>query len=366
MRSSLISFRSSKAMKLPRAPEFWWHRHSLAGIALAPVGWIYGEIVGRRMTQRGVSVSIPVICVGNLVVGGAGKTPTALEVANVCRKLRLNPGFLTRGYRGKEKGPLFVSPAIHTAADVGDEALLLAQFAPTVVSVDRPAGAKLLASLGADVVVMDDGFQNPSLIKDLTLVVVDGARGIGNGLPFPAGPLRAPLAAQMRCADVLVILGEGSGGKGVRMAARAGRPILRAQTEPARRRGLKRRPYLAFAGIADPAKFYASLTEAGAVIGHRMDFPDHHLFTDADCEAIMAEARNRDLVPITTEKDRVRLNRRGETAARLAATTEIFPVRIKFEEPRRLTILITDAIAAHGSAYRREPVISRGGAKVPA
>ena len=147
---------------------------------------------------------------------------------------RLRPGFLTRGYRGKEKGPLCVSPAIHTAADVGDEALLLAQFAPTVVAADRPSGAKLLASLGVDVVVMDDGFQNPSLNKDLTLVVVDGERGIGNGLVFPAGPLRAPLAAQIRCADALVVLGEGSGGKGVRIAARAGRPTLRAHDRAGR------------------------------------------------------------------------------------------------------------------------------------
>src|SRR4051812_36607681 len=187
-------------MKLPRAPEFWWRRHSLAGLALAPLGMIYGGIAAHRMQGEGAAASIPVICIGNLVVGGAGKTPTALEIASVCRKLHMRPGFLTRGYRGQERGPLYVSPAIHSAADVGDEALLLAQFAPTVVAADRPAGAKLLASLGADVVVMDDGFQNPSLRKDLTLVVVDGARGVGNGFPFPAGPLRAPLVAQMRCA----------------------------------------------------------------------------------------------------------------------------------------------------------------------
>ena len=169
-----------------------------AGLALAPLGAVYGQISGRLMARAGVTVELPVICVGNLVVGGAGKTPTALEVASVCRKLRLNPGFLTRGYGGKESGPLCVSPAIHTAAEVGDEALLLAQFAPTVVAADRPSGAKLLARLGADVVVMDDGFQNASLSKDLTLVVIDGARGIGNGWSFPAGPLRAPLVAQMR------------------------------------------------------------------------------------------------------------------------------------------------------------------------
>lgn len=353
-------------MKLPSAPDFWWRRRSLAGIALAPIGIVYGQITGRRMARSGVSASIPVICVGNLVLGGAGKTPTALEVANVCQKLGMRPGFLSRGYRGTEKGPLCISPAVHNAADVGDEALLLAQFAPTVVAAERPDGAKLLANLGVNVVIMDDGFQNPSLNKDLALVVINGERGTGNGLVFPAGPLRAPLATQIRCADALVILGEGSGGKGVRIAARAGRPTLRARVEPIRRRGLKRRPYLAFAGIADPAKFHASLTEAGAVIGHAMNFPDHHLFDEADCEKILAEAKSRDLVPICTEKDRVRLNRREGVAARLAATTETFPVRIRFDEPRLLVTLIRDAIADHGSAYRREPAISRGGEKARA
>jgi tetraacyldisaccharide 4'-kinase len=194
---------------------------------------------------------------------------------------------------------------------------------------------------------MDDGFQNPSLEKDLSLVVIDAARGIGNGLVFPAGPLRAPLKAQMRAADALVVLGDGPGGEGVCVAARAGRPILRAQTEPVRRRGLKRRPYLAFAGIADPAKFYAALVSAGATVGLTMDFPDHHAFTHAECEAILAEAKRRNLVPITTEKDRVRLNRAGDAAERLAAATETFPVRIRFEEPKRLIALVNDALAAH-------------------
>lgn len=340
-------------MKL-QAPNFWWRRHSLAGLALAPFGAVYGHFVGRRMVARqGTSAPVPVICVGNLVVGGAGKTPTALAVAAVCRKLQLNPGFLTRGYRGRETGPVVVSAEVHTAHDVGDEAILLARSAPTVVSVDRPSGAKLLASLGVDVVIMDDGFQNPSLNKDLSLVVIDGKSGIGNGFVIPAGPLRAPLVDQVRCADALIVIGEGSAGKAVRIAARAGRPILRANTEPTRRRGLKRRPYLAFAGIAEPRKFYDALAATGAAVGMTLDFPDHHLFTHGDCERILAEAKSRSLVPITTEKDRVRLNRRGDAADKLAAATETFPVRVRFEEPRRLIALITDAVGTHASAYRQ-------------
>ena len=252
-------------MKLLRAPEFWWHRHasppasrwrrSARSTARSPgAGW-------RAKARR---PSMPVICVGNLVVGGAGKTPTALEVANVCRKLGLRPGFLTRGYRGKETGPLFVSPAIHSGCRCRRRSA-----APRAIRADRgrrrPAGGREAAwpprrRGGRD----GRWISEPFAAQGSRAVVVDGARGVGNGFVFPAGPLRAPLAAQIRMADALVVLGDGSGRNGVRIAARAGRPTLRAHTEPARRRGLKRRPYLAFAGIADPRKFHASLAEAGA------------------------------------------------------------------------------------------------------
>lgn len=359
-------------MPRARAPDFWWRRRSLAGLALAPVGAIYGRVSAQRMSAGpGVSIGVPVICVGNLVLGGSGKTPTALEVAAVCRQMRLNPGFLSRGYRGREIGPLIASVALHTAGDIGDEPLLLAQHAPTVVAADRPSGAKLLASIGVDVVIMDDGFQNPSLYKDLSIVVVDAARGIGNGFVFPAGPLRAPAREQMRHADALIFMGEGAGGElamgeGIRVAARAGLPVLRARIEPVRRRGLKRKPYLAFAGIADPRKFYGALSAAGATVGHVMDFPDHYNFSDGDCERILAEAAARGLVPITTEKDRVRLDGRGGPAERLAAVTETFPVRVRFEEQRRLTALIRDAVAAHAGVYRRQPLIWADAATAPA
>jgi tetraacyldisaccharide 4'-kinase len=341
-----------------RAPDFWWRPHSLEGFALAPLGAFYGRIAEKRWDMPGVGVGIPVVCVGNLVLGGAGKTPTALEVANICRRLGHLPGFLTRGYGGSEAGPVLVSVDAHTARDVGDEALLLARHARTVVSADRPSGAKLLAGLGCTVVVMDDGFQNPSLIKDLSLVVVDSGRGTGNGRVFPAGPLRAALAAQIRRAGALVIVGKGAGGESVRMAARAGLPILYAEMEQVRRRGLRRRPYLAFAGIGDPAKFYAALEAAGAQVGFTMDFPDHHMFSDADCERILAAAKEKDLVPITTEKDRMRLSGRAGAARRLDETTETLPIRIRFDEPLRLKTLIGDALAAHAGVYRRTRMIS--------
>jgi tetraacyldisaccharide 4'-kinase len=355
-------------MKLPRAPAFWWRRHSLAGYALAPIGAAYGRVSGRRMDGKGETAGVPVICVGNLVLGGAGKTPTALAVADVCRTLGYKPGFLSRGYRGREIGPLIVSAAAHKAADVGDEALLLARHAPTVVSVDRPAGARLLAGLGVDVVVMDDGFQNPSLVKDLSLIVIDAGRGTGNGLVFPAGPLRAPLLSQIRHADALVILGAGKqgGGQGVRIAARAGLPVLHGRTEGTRKRGLNRKPYLAFAGIAEPKKFFAALAEAGAAVGHSISFPDHHPFSDAECEMILRESEQRKLVPITTEKDLARLTGRSGAAERLASTTESFPITVEFGEPKRLRALIGDAIADFGSAYRRAQIIGSAAAQARA
>ena len=335
------------------APEFWWLRRSLAAYALAPLGAAYGRAAARRMMAPGVSVDLPVICVGNLVVGGAGKTPTAVALAAICKKLNLRPGFLLRGYGGTERGPLVVNRSVHRAAEVGDEALLLARHAMTVVAADRPAGARLLSRLGVDLIVMDDGLQNPSLKKDLSLVVVDAARGVGNGFVFPAGPLRAPLAAQIRRTDALVVLGTGPGGPAVRLAARAGLPILRGHIEPLRRRGLRRTAYLAFAGIADPEKFYAALRGAGAEVAETRDFPDHHLFTEAECEAILADAARLDLTPITTEKDMMRLLGRTGAAERLSTAAETFPVRTRFEEPRRIAALIMDTVTGFDGAYRR-------------
>jgi tetraacyldisaccharide 4'-kinase len=348
------------------APSFWWQRRSAAGYLLAPFGAAYGLAAARRMRDDGADAGIPVICVGNFVVGGAGKTPTALTVAETCRTLGLEPGFLTRGYRGRERGPTVVATRMHGVADVGDEALLLARTAPTVVAADRPSGARLLRSLGADVVVMDDGFQNPSLRKDLALIVLDGARDAGNGFVLPAGPLRAPLAVQMRRADALIVLGEGGGGQSVRLAARAGLPVLRAAVEPGRRRGLKRAPYLAFAGIAHPAKFFDALAAAGAEVAQRKPFPDHHVFTHEECTAILAEAEARGLVPITTEKDIVRLAHGGDAAERLAGRAEVFPVRAVFREPARLAALIRDAVAGYGDAYRRAAPISAAALRAPA
>jgi len=178
-----------------RAPRFWWDPPGILSTLLSPLAAIYGSVAARRLEQPGERVGIPVICIGNLTVGGAGKTPTALAIAHMLLAAGEKPMFLTRGYGGRLAGPVMVDPA-HTAVQVGDEPLLLARVAPAIVAQDRVAGARLAKDNGASVIVMDDGFQNPALTKDLSILVVD-ARGTGNGRVLPAGPLRAPLKTQL-------------------------------------------------------------------------------------------------------------------------------------------------------------------------
>ncbi len=326
-------------------PEFWWHGRSVAAWLLAPIGLAYGALAGARMGRAGRTADLPVVCVGNFVVGGAGKTPVAIAVAEACRRIGRAPAFLTRGYGGSERGPLLVQPKNQSAEQVGDEPLLLARHAATVVAADRIAGARLIAELGHDIIVMDDGFQNPTIRKDLSLVVVDGGAGIGNGWPLPAGPLRASLATQLRAADAVVLLGEGEAGQAaVRRAARAAVPIFSASFEPVRKRGFKTKRYLAFAGIGRPQKFYESLEKAGVHVDLTFDFPDHHAYDEDDCSMLLNLARDMELTPITTEKDWVRLEAAGAAAESLLDRSEQFPVRVRFEEQRRLDNLISEML----------------------
>src|SRR4051794_32272047 len=191
-----------------REPDFWWRPPAARAVMLSPLAAVYGAVAAARLRQSGSDSGIPVLCVGNLTLGGAGKTPTALAMAQWLHEAGLKPFFLTRGYGGQAAGPLRVDLTRHTAAAIGDEAVLLARAAPTIVSRDRPAGAALANDSGANCIVMDDGFQNPSLRKTFSLIVADGGRGVGNGRVFPAGPLRAPLGAQLARVDALLVLGE--------------------------------------------------------------------------------------------------------------------------------------------------------------
>ncbi len=324
-----------------RAPAFWSDPDSLAGRLLAPLGWAVGAVTLARMARPGERVGVPVICIGNPTVGGSGKTPIARLVASRLRAGGQRPAVLLRGYGGSLTGPAVVGPDV-TAAEAGDEALLHARDGLTIIARDRLAGARLAAASGADVIVMDDGFQNPSLAKDLSLLVVDGGHGLGNGRVLPAGPLRAPFGPQLARAGALVVVGDGAAGESLAaQAVAAGRPVLRAglQVDDEVAAWLNGRDVLAFCGIGRPAKFAETLGQAGARNAVLRPFPDHHAYGDADAARLIAEAERTGLPLVTTEKDAVKL--KGSPALdALAAAATVVPVRAVVDDEAALDRLL--------------------------
>jgi tetraacyldisaccharide 4'-kinase len=329
-----------------RAPAFWWRPPGLASALLAPLGAVYGAVAGARLKQRGTSAGVPVICVGDPTLGGAGKTPAAIALAKLLVAAGERPCLITRGYGGHERGPLAVDAAVHGADAVGDEALLLARAAPTVVAADRVAGARFAAQMKPTVLVLDDGFQNPALAKDFSLLVIDGASGIGNGRTFPAGPLRAPLAAQLAKAQALVCNGKGAAGDAVAaLAKKRGIPVFAAKivAEPLAARKLAGRRVLAFAGIGRAEKFFSTLAEIGAEVAERRAFADHHRYSPREARALLAAAKARDLVLVTTEKDRARMAHAAELTA-LHAASAALPIVLEFDDAPALMRRVTDAL----------------------
>ena len=321
-----------------REPAFWYRPPSLISRLLAPVGAIYGAITARRMARAGASVGIPVLCIGNYHVGGAGKTPTTLALVNILRGMGEQPFVVSRGYGGSIEGPVRVDPSSHRAGDVGDEPLMMAALAPVIVARGRVAGAVLARDSGASVVLLDDGFQNPALAKDASLIVIDAARGLGNGCVFPAGPLRAPLAPQLARTDALIVIGEGEAANGVIAAVtRRSGPVLRARLVPDENAValLRGQPMLAFAGIGDPARFAATLRGAGADVVALRAFPDHHPFTPDEIERLASDAAAASLTLVTTEKDMARI-RSDARLARHADTIRVLPVKLAFDDENAL------------------------------
>lgn len=332
-----------------RAPRFWWEKPGAAGALLRPFAAAYGAVAAARLSGHGAECARPVICVGNPTLGGAGKTPTALAIAEILRAAGERPAFLTRGYGGALKGPLRVTPQ-HLAREVGDEARLLARAAPTIVARERVAGAALAAE-DASVIVMDDGFQNPALAKDLAILVVDGRRGLGNGRVFPAGPMRAPLDAQLDRAQAVLIVGTVTGAAPVVIAARARRlPLFHATLEPDPDTiaALRGQSVLAFAGIGDPDKFFATLEAAGIAVAVRRGYPDHHRFGRAEAAALIAEAEAGNLRLVTTEKDLARCEGDPD-CAELAARALALPVRLVVEEADAFRALVLETVARRRS-----------------
>jgi len=317
-----------------RAPAFWWRPPGLLSALLAPFGAIYGAAAAARMRGRGRKATVPVICVGDPTVGGAGKTPAAIAISKLLVAAGARPAFLTRGYGGRERGPLLVDAAAHRADDVGDEALLLARAAPTIVAADRVAGAEFAARVRPTVLLLDDNFQNPALAKDFSLLVIDGESGVGNGRVFPAGPLRAPLAAQLARAQALVCNGKGAAGETV--AARAGAgglPVFAAKVvpDPGAAQTLAGKRVLAFAGIGRPEKFFRTLAEIGAGVVERRAFPDHHPYSAREAAELLAAAKAQDLRLVTTEKDQARIAGAPELAS-LHAASAVLPIALEFAD----------------------------------
>ena len=329
-----------------RAPGFYYRRPGLAAFVLLPFAMIYGAVAAWLMGRPGARAAVPVICIGNPTLGGAGKTPTAIAIAQLLSAMGERPAFLSRGYRGSNAGPVLVDPAKHDARAVGDEPLLLADAFPTVVARNRAAGAALASAQGASVIVMDDGFQNPSLSKDLSLLVIDAATGIGNGDVFPAGPLRAPLHAQLAFAHGVVRVGRGEASSFVEEQAKAeGLEVFAAELtpDPQVAAQMKGRKLLAFAGIGHPQKFFATLRSLGAVVSEARGFADHHRYGAAEARELLEIAKAGGLMLVSTEKDLARM--KGDAALNeLAAQSTALPVRLQFEDEESVRELLRRAL----------------------
>lgn len=290
-----------------RTPEFWCYDGSLARL-LQPAASIYGWIAHRRWHQATPSkIEVPVVCVGNLTAGGTGKTPTALFLARLLLAEGRKVHFLTRGYGGKSTtAPVQADPLRHTVQDVGDEALLLAACAPCWVTTDRFRGAQMAQAAGAEIIIMDDGFQNPSLHKNFSLIVVDGHYGFGNGRLLPAGPLRETPEHGLKRTNAVLIIGEDR--RSIAKEMPENLPVLHARMMPSGyAEWMQGTAVVAFAGIGLPEKFFAMLEAAGCKLVAHLPFPDHYCFQDSDLERITALAEQHDALPVTTEKDMVRL-----------------------------------------------------------
>ena len=290
-----------------RAPEFWTGRSAAAracAAILSPLGALYGlSVRARRARAHPFRARARVVCIGNLTAGGTGKTPIAIALGHMLAARGKKIMFLTRGYGGRLSGPVTVDLGRHSAADTGDEALLLAAHATSIVAKNRAEGARLADKLGADIILMDDGFQNFQLVKDLSFVVVDAAVGFGNGRLIPAGPLREPVAQGLSRADAAVLVGDGA----VKLAPFAG-AILPARIVATAPDALGGQSVVAFAGIGRPEKFFAMLREMGVVVAAAQAFPDHHRFSTLELAALKRMAQATGALLVTTEKDFVRLD----------------------------------------------------------
>jgi tetraacyldisaccharide 4'-kinase len=316
-------------MKTPK----YWQSNSFVSKLLTPLGKLYGLATALRLKiKKSKKAAVPVICVGNITAGGTGKTPVSISIGKMLATAMYHPIFVTRGYGGKLQNVL-VNNKKHTARDVGDEPLLLSEQAPVVVNADRYAGAKLAVREGADVVIMDDGFQNPTLFKDLSFLVFDGNYGIGNGKIIPAGPLRETFDDGIKRADALIILGKDKHN----LSERSKLPVFFGHTEVVQTATTKN-DVIAFAGIGHPQKFYRTLQSQGLNIVETIDFPDHHFYQKKELEQILHRAAEMNADVYTTSKDFVKI------PISMQKYINVLEIAVVWDEPEKLTAFIREKI----------------------
>ncbi len=329
-----------------KTPSFWWKTPEFAPAYLKPLGMIYGHITAlRHQLIEQKDTFLPVVCVGNFVAGGAGKTPTTITICAILRGLGFKPVILSRGYSGRLKGPVRIDPTRHSAVDVGDEALMLAAHAPTVIAANRIKGAEYAISFG-NVIVMDDGLQNPGIYKNLAIAVVDGAVGDGNGLCVPAGPLRAPLAAQMKWVDAIVIIDNGPRTDPLHdLAWEHDVPLFTAHSAPSPSyKATRGQHVLLYTGLGRPDKVRHMLIRHGAIVDEMVTFPDHHIFTNAEAENLQQFATAKNLKLVTTAKDHVRLLGFDDARKTLAHTSIVLDVGVNIDNTSGFTKLLGDSL----------------------
>lgn len=331
-----------------KTPAFWYRDQSkaapLAEKLLRPLSCVYaGGHVLNQALQKTHKINTPIICIGNLTAGGSGKTPVALSLMNLVKKNTIapKPHFLTRGYGGKDQGPLLFDPRRHNALECGDEALLLARTAPTVVAHDRVGGGRFAAEQGAGLLIMDDGLQNSSIFKDMSIIVINGTMGFGNERLLPAGPLREPLQSGLEKADAFVLIGEDQ--RGI-LDTLPNRPVFKAafatdeKTLPD-----KNIPYIAFAGLGYPDKFFTYLKTLGYTLLEEIIFADHHAYNEHDLYELHTKAKNNKAQLITTEKDFARL------PASLDFQIDVLPITLSWHNEADLIAFIKNHPALQSS-----------------